>query len=441
MVEDKVITLGPNIELLNLVSSSHLDDRNYLQWAQYIRTTLKGRKKLSHIEGNGLPRDDSKFEVCDDKDSFIMTWLWNSMTQEISQNYMLYSFVCEIWENLIETYSMKKDSTACYDIESKIFNSRQGTLSVTEYYRTLNWLWIRLDQYQGLKMCRTDSIAYARLVERGRIFKFLHGLNSEYDPIQRGRLELLKSKGESYLEVEFVIESLPIPTQDIQVQVQEVTELTLVLEQVQLSKLEVSIPKNPIEDVTDDLPIALRKGKRSLSNLEEEVYMEIPPGFYSHNEKNKSLRAWFGRFAQVMISLGYRQSQGSIVDRRSIFGYCMFLGGNLVTWRSKKQNVVARSSIEAKFQAMTYGIYKGLWMKIILNDLKVKYEGPIKLFSGNNSTISVAHNPVQHDRTKHIEIKRHFIKKKLNSGLVVTTHAPTGLQVADIFTKGLPVFL
>ncbi|RDX60347.1 hypothetical protein CR513_61511, partial [Mucuna pruriens] len=67
---------------------------------------------------------------------------------------------------------MKKNFAACYDIESKIFNSRQGTLS------------IELNQYQGLKMCKADFIAYTRIIERGRIFKFLHGLNSEYDPIR-----------------------------------------------------------------------------------------------------------------------------------------------------------------------------------------------------------------------------------------------------------------
>ncbi|RDX81893.1 Copia protein, partial [Mucuna pruriens] len=116
-----------------------------------------------------------------------------------------------------------------------------------------------------------------------------------------------------------------------------------------------------------------------------------------------------------------------VVDRRSTLDI-------VLTWRNKKQNVVARSSAKAEFRAMT----QGLWMKIILNDLKVKYEGPIKLFCGNNSAISIAHNPVQHDRTKHIEIDRHFIKEKLDNGLIVTTHVPTGLQVADVFTKGLP---
>ncbi|RDY07904.1 hypothetical protein CR513_07929, partial [Mucuna pruriens] len=116
---------------------------------------------------------------------------------------------------------------------------------------------------------------------------------------------------------------------------------------------------------------------------------------------------------------------GSVMDRRFTFRYCMFLGGYLVTWRSKRQSMVARS----KFRVMTHGICEGLWMKIILDDLKVKYEGHIKLFCDNNSTISIAHNSFQHDRTKHIEIDRYFIKEKLNSRLVITTHVPTWLQI------------
>ncbi|RDY08177.1 hypothetical protein CR513_07626, partial [Mucuna pruriens] len=74
MTTDKVIILGPN-ELQNFVGPSQLDDHNYLQWTQYIRTMLKGHKKLSHIEGSGPPRDDPKFEALDDEDSLIMTRL------------------------------------------------------------------------------------------------------------------------------------------------------------------------------------------------------------------------------------------------------------------------------------------------------------------------------------------------------------------------------
>lgn len=129
---------------------------------------------------------------------------------------------------------------------------------------------------------------------------------------------------------------------------------------------------------------------------------------------------------------------GSLVDRRSTSGYCTFLGGNLVTWRSKKQNVVARSSAESEFRSMAMGICELLWLKIILEDLKIKWEGPMRLYCDNKSAISIAHNPVQHDRTKHIEVDRHFIKEKLDSGLICTPFISTKDQLADVLTKGLP---
>ena len=93
-------------------------------------------------------------------------------------------------------------------------------------------------------------------------------------------------------------------------------------------------------------------------------------------------------------------------------------GGTWVTWRSKKQAVVARSSAEAEFRAMALGICELLWLEIILKDLKVPIEKPMKLYCDNKSTINIAHNLVQHDRTKHVEVDRHFIKEKLDSGLI-----------------------
>ena len=63
---------------------------------------------------------------------------------------------------------------------------------------------------------------------------------------------------------------------------------------------------------------------------------------------------------------------GSLVDQRSTTGYCTFLGGNLITWRSKKQNVVTRSSTESKFRVIAQGLCELLWLKIILDDLRIK---------------------------------------------------------------------
>lgn len=128
---------------------------------------------------------------------------------------------------------------------------------------------------------------------------------------------------------------------------------------------------------------------------------------------------------------------GSLVDRRSTSGYCTFLGGNLVTWRSKKQNVVARSSAEAEFRAMAQGICELLWLKIILEDLQIEWDGSMRLYCDNKSAISIAHNPVQHDKSKHIEINRHFIKEKLDSGLICTPYVSSRSQLADVLPKGL----
>lgn len=108
---------------------------------------------------------------------------------------------------------------------------------------------------------------------------------------------------------------------------------------------------------------------------------------------------------------------GSITDRRSISGYCTFVWGNLVTWRSKKQSVVAKSNAEAEFRAMAQRICELLWLNRVLEELKRTVEQPMKLYCDNKVTISIAHNLVQHDKTKHVEIDHLFIKKKLEVGM------------------------
>ena len=109
-----------------------------------------------------------------------------------------------------------------------------------------------------------------------------------------------------------------------------------------------------------------------------------------------------------------------------------------MTWRSNKQSVVTSSSVEAEFSSMTLGICELLWVKIILEDLKVRWKAPMKLYCVNKSAINIVHNLVLHDCTKHVEVNRHFIKEKLESGLICTPFVHTGSQLADLLTKGLP---
>ncbi|RVW93252.1 Retrovirus-related Pol polyprotein from transposon TNT 1-94 [Vitis vinifera] len=128
---------------------------------------------------------------------------------------------------------------------------------------------------------------------------------------------------------------------------------------------------------------------------------------------------------------------GAVDDRRSTSGYFTFVGGNLVTWKSKKQNVVARSSAEAEFRGMALGLCEALWLRLLLQDLGYLSRQPIRLFCDNKAACDIAHNPVQHDRTKHVEVDRFFIKEKLDAKIVELPKIRLEDQLADILTKAV----
>ena len=128
---------------------------------------------------------------------------------------------------------------------------------------------------------------------------------------------------------------------------------------------------------------------------------------------------------------------GSKGDRRSTSGYCTFLGGNLVTWRSKKQNVVERSSAEAEYRAMAHTACELSWLKNLLKELSIEVKSPSVMFCENQAAIYIARNPVFHERTKHIEVDCHFIRESVMAGEIVTPHIKSEDQVGDIFTKAV----
>ena len=129
---------------------------------------------------------------------------------------------------------------------------------------------------------------------------------------------------------------------------------------------------------------------------------------------------------------------GSLDDQRSTSGYCTFVGGNLVSWRSKKQTVVARSAAEAEFRSMVHGVCEVLWLHILLTEMGLFKDSPLMLYCDNKAAIDIANNPGQHDRTKHVEIDRHFIKEKLDRGIICMPYVSSSSQIADMLTKGLP---
>ena len=129
---------------------------------------------------------------------------------------------------------------------------------------------------------------------------------------------------------------------------------------------------------------------------------------------------------------------GDPTDRRSTIGYCFLLGDSLISWRSKKQTIVARSSTEAKYRALTATTAELIWLRWLLQDLGVDCSTATKLHCDNRSAIQIVHNDVFHERTKHIEIDCHFIRHHLLQGTLTLQSISSHNQLANIFTKPLP---
>ncbi|KAL1224865.1 Retrovirus-related Pol polyprotein from transposon RE2 [Cardamine amara subsp. amara] len=145
---------------------------------------------------------------------------------------------------------------------------------------------------------------------------------------------------------------------------------------------------------------------------------------------------WMGRNNSTDV-VGYCDSdwEGDKVDRKSTTGYCTLFGGNLVTWRSKKQKMISRSSADAEYRAMANTTGQLVWIKGLLKDLGIESSEPITLHCDNQAAIHIASNSVFHERTKHIEVDCHYVREKVEAGTILPTFVRSMDQLADIFTK------
>ena len=115
----------------------------------------------------------------------------------------------------------------------------------------------------------------------------------------------------------------------------------------------------------------------------------------------------------------------------------MFIGGNLISWKSKKQDIVAISSAEAKYRAIALATCELIWLKHLLQELRFENDEQMKLKCDNQVALYISSNPVFHERTKHIEVDCHFIREKIASGCMTTSFVNSKDQQTNIFTNSL----
>ncbi|GJY95396.1 ribonuclease H-like domain-containing protein [Tanacetum coccineum] len=111
---------------------------------------------------------------------------------------------------------------------------------------------------------------------------------------------------------------------------------------------------------------------------------------------------------------------------------------NLLSWSSKRQSTLSQSSTEAEYRSVANAVVETCWLRNLLRELHTHLSSAMLVYCDNVSAVYLSSNPVQHQRTKHIEIDIHFVRDFVAAGRVRVLHVPSRYQYADIFTKGLP---
>jgi hypothetical protein len=146
-----------------------------------------------------------------------------------------------------------------------------------------------------------------------------------------------------------------------------------------------------------------------------------------------------------LVIFGYSDADwaGCLDTRKSTTGYCFFINDGCVTWQCKKQSTVGTSTTDAEYMALAAGTKELMWLRSLLRELGIPLMGPSIHYQDNTGSIELTKSNRQHERTKHIDIRHHFVKNAANDGTMLIQYCPTEEMIADIMTKALatPLFL
>lgn len=159
---------------------------------------------------------------------------------------------------------------------------------------------------------------------------------------------------------------------------------------------------------------------------------------YVKGTLNYGLRYTKGKGNYILSGFSDSDFAGSTEDRKSTGGMAFYLNENLITWVSQKQKCVALSSCEAEFMAANAAACQGVWLRNLLRQITDIGPGPVIIYVDNKSTIDLSKNPVFHGRSKHIDVRFHFIRDCIERGDILVKHVKTREQKADVLTK--PMF-
>ncbi|XP_030551316.2 uncharacterized protein LOC115755880 [Rhodamnia argentea] len=172
------------------ITTIKLNGDNFLRWSRSVRMYVRGRGKMGYLIGDKTEpaKTDPTWAVWDAENSTVMTWLVNSMEEEIGANYMCFPYAKELWDSVNQMYSDLGNQFQIYELKLQLSEIRQGDDTVTKYFNVLRRLWQDLDLFNNYEWRSVEDFQHRKEVtEADRIFKFLAGLRNEFDEV-RGRI-------------------------------------------------------------------------------------------------------------------------------------------------------------------------------------------------------------------------------------------------------------
>ena len=156
-------------------------------------------------------------------------------------------------------------------------------------------------------------------------------------------------------------------------------------------------------------------------------------------KRTKTHQLQLGNLNSKTLLEAYSDSDfGNDIDNgKSVTGYVVFFQGNLITWRSKQQDCVSLSSCESEYYALSSTCQEVLGIRQLMTDFGYSMIDPTTIYVDNQSAIAISKNPIISDRTRHINVRKHFIREKIENNIISLEYIPTNLNLADMFTKSL----
>ncbi|GAU11490.1 hypothetical protein TSUD_344800 [Trifolium subterraneum] len=483
---------GPN----SVTVTPSLNGSNYLAWSISMRRALGAKNKLAFID-RSIPIPDiqdlnrSAWERCN---HLIHSWIINSVSENIAQTLVFHENCVDVWEDLQERFS-KIDRVRIANLRSSINNLKQGSKSVLEYFTEMKMLWEELNSHRPIPsctcphQCRCAAMRDAHLFRlEDQVIQFLTDLNSEF-AVVKTQILLMDPLPSINKVFSLVVQEesnhqtvIPIDDSSAFINASDARKPPFRGKgpsngrnsnrvctycgknghtvdfcyakhgHPNVHKGNASVHASNGEVAETRFANSVTEVGSSSSNatgLSQDKYDQLISLLQQANlvpsatPSNPTPQSNFVSASNV-VHAGHSPHDSSNTDwagcidtRRSVSGQCFFIGKSLISWRTKKQLTVSRSSSEAEYRALAAATCELQWILYLLKDLQVTCTKLPVIYCDNQSALHIAANPVFHERTKHLEIDCHIVRERLQAGVLKLLPVLSQNQLADFFTKSL----